>query len=378
MRLAWAYPIALSRRCRPSGSDIVVRGTFNVQDASGVGTSTIVLSADLAPSDHRISASIGFTSTGSLTTASLVFTEGHFLSPMPTTVASDALALPAAAVAELLAGGDFVVELNFDAATQTTVAWLSINGNVYKTNPIALVAPVGQTLFDFVASVGTAPTGVGPTTFTAETEDIQLEVDAALFEPFLNLDVGSAQGVPVSTFAGAGFAGSWNGLGLGGPQPLVDTGNNPTPATATVIATNVAGSTPGAGPLKGDHLSNCSLFSSNWRVDFANLQDGAYRVLVYAPADGTPTHDMDVEGTAVLSLPGEPGTTLTEGVSWDWALATAEGGNLTIEEIPNGTCDAGLAGIQVESVPEPNIALLLLAGTLGLALQVHRKRHDCD
>lgn len=114
--------------------------------------------------------------------------------------------------------------------------------------------------------------------------------------------------------------------------------------------------------------------SLDWELDIEGLEGGDYRVLVYAPADGTPTGDLDVNGALLLSLPGDPGPGLTEGVSWDWTSAYLVGDTLTIQTVAPAC--TGIAGIQIEQavpVPEPAGLFGLFAG-IGLLAFLRTRR----
>jgi hypothetical protein len=186
-----------------------------------------------------------------------------------------------------------------------------------------------------------------------------------------NVDLGSVNGTPPSSYAGAGTAGSWNTLGLG-VAGLLDTGGAATGVSVDVSSDGDTGTGGGIGDditLIGDNILDCG--TDQWSLAFSGLQDGSYRVILYAPSNGNVyTGDMLVNGAPVAALPGT-NLALTEGVSYAVVVANVSGGALDLSGAGDGSFNcAGLAGVQIEGPAPPFVPALSKGGLALLALLV--------
>jgi hypothetical protein len=167
-----------------------------------------------------------------------------------------------------------------------------------------------------------------------------------------NVDLGIHYGVPSEAYAAAaGRAGPWNEAELG-VNTLVDVGGWPSGASLDVAATSYGAAAPGSG---GDDelLLNDNVYSSggSWSADFSGLEPGDYFVYLYAPTNAVvPTGALTVQGASYAGLPGDPGGTLIEGVSWMYARVSTADGTLAIAG--SAAAYSGLAGIQLVPVPK--------------------------
>jgi hypothetical protein len=171
--------------------------------------------------------------------------------------------------------------------------------------------------------------------------------------PDYNVDFGVVYLKPPDTLgAAAANPGTWTTATIG-VTALDDTTGQPTGATATLSALSNSGS---GNPPADDtaKLLNDNFYSNgtSWSLDLDGLVPGFYRVYLYAPSNGAvTTGDVDVAGSVVPSLPGDVDGNLVQGVSWDAVDAESEDGTLALGATCSGFC--GLAGIQVQYLPEP-------------------------
>jgi hypothetical protein len=130
--------------------------------------------------------------------------------------------------------------------------------------------------------------------------------------------------------------------------------------------------------LLGDHIGDCNGVIE-WSLAFTSLEDGSYRVLLYAPSNIIfDTGDMLVNGIAVPAILGA--SELQGGSSHTSVVVSVSGGTLDISGSNSGSglC-VGLAGVQIEGpLPKPLPALtvggravlpILLALVGGLAIR---------
>jgi hypothetical protein len=165
----------------------------------------------------------------------------------------------------------------------------------------------------------------------------------------LNLDFGTANGVPASSYgAASGQAGSWNQVGLG-VTTLVDLTGGPSAACVSIVAFSSNGgvATP---PIDDDGELLFDNFHSSvggaWSVFLSGVTNGDYLVFLYAPSNSiTATGNMTVGGVPVASIAGHLGSTLIESTSWVKAQVTVTGGVLVVSGSDAGF--SGLAGLQL-------------------------------
>jgi hypothetical protein len=353
-----------------AGSDVTVRGEFENWARVGADAFAGALVA-LAPFDSsdELVAQVLITTTAGVSTGELGASERQSGS----VIGSSGVPLLPATVAAIEAGTLFTVELILDESQHEIAARLELPGGSLTTPALSLTGAPNRS----AASVGQSAVFFGDsgTSFDLDLDHFEVEAEAEAFVPFLNIDLGNTAGVPLATYGAAGGAGAWNEIDSIGIHSLVDVLGVPQSTATLEILSVPTGFTAGAGELKGDHLNPCPA-SSDWRLEFDGLDDGDYRVLVYAPADGTPTGPIDVNGASISSLPGDPGPGLTQGVSWDWTAAFVSDGMLVIEEASAGGC-TGVAGVQIERalpVPEPGVLGLFTGIALLSALKARRGR----
>ena len=166
----------------------------------------------------------------------------------------------------------------------------------------------------------------------------------------INVDFGNTYGVPASSYgAASGQAGTWNKVGVGTvATQLVD-------LSGAVLEAHVSGipysnafiPTP---PTNNDQLLLNDSFgwnSNTWQLTFSGLADGTALVYIYAPSPFfAVTGSINVGGTAVASIPGDPGSTLIEGTSWVKVPVTITGGALSITG-GGEQLFSGMAGLQI-------------------------------
>jgi hypothetical protein len=191
-----------------------------------------------------------------------------------------------------------------------------------------------------------------------------------------NLDIGSANGTPSSSYGAAGPTGTWNTINGFANTPLLDGDGYPSgiSATLTTLFTDgVPSPATDTFALLGDHALDCVGEVLGWEILVDGLSDGDYRVWIYAPtaasgAGGSTieTGTVEVNGVAVSSLPGDASGALIEGTSYARVDVVVSGGSIGILGTGTGATDcAGVAGIQIEGPLPPAVPAL---GTARRAL----------
>jgi len=171
----------------------------------------------------------------------------------------------------------------------------------------------------------------------------------------LNVDFGSTS--PDSFYgAAAGQPGIWNqgNIGVTNLAPI----GSLTLLNISGVSMNLSADSVGSsseptddGRLLADEFIriNGVMGFVPWTIELVGLAPGTYRVYLYAPSDpGIATGPMTVGGIAVPSLPGDPGSTLIQNVSWTMVEVTVTDPILTISGGAIGT--TGLAGFQLMAV----------------------------
>ena len=193
----------------------------------------------------------------------------------------------------------------------------------------------------------------------------------------LNVDLGfPGQISPPSSYAAAGTAGTWNPVGI--ESTVLLHGDGSISLVSLTASAGLTGAGPGMSPdvdLLGDHIGDCA----EWSLAFTGLEDGSYRVLLYAPSHtALDSGDMLVNAIAVPAILGA--SELQGGVSHTAVVVSVSGGTLDISALPSGlgVC-IGLAGVQLEGpLPKPVPALtvgrravlsVLLALVGGIAIR---------
>ena len=223
---------------------------------------------------------------------------------------------------------------------------------------------------------------------TALASSALLLVAAPLLAQSLNIDLGTVEVAPSSTYgAAAGQAGTWSKLGLGTTPGLPNLSGTATSVSATVSADTSGGY---SNDCTGDlgHLINDNIYTlqGTWTVALSGLAPGTYTVYLYGPTNtSVVTGNMMVNGVAVAGVTAHA-CALTAGQTYTTATATVSGGTLTLSGDPTGTgfAYAGLAGLQlvlgqpVEPIPAASPAALLLLAVLiaGAGFALLRRRFD--
>jgi hypothetical protein len=195
----------------------------------------------------------------------------------------------------------------------------------------------------------------------------------------VNVDFGSSGGTPTNTFGAVGEIGSWNKILLGTTGNLFDTDRLVTSVSISVAASTSTGS---AATPTNNNDSVRLLFDNfysiaagttqvaDWTVDFTGLDNGLTRLILYAPSNtAVSTGLMTVNGTGVSELTGSATAEFIDGTSYRILHANVTDGTLSLSGTTLGSTYnyAGLAGIQISSVPIPPALWLFGAGLLGLA-----------
>ncbi len=182
---------------------------------------------------------------------------------------------------------------------------------------------------------------------------VQIEDPLVSAPVALNVDLSDISGSPLSNYAAAGRAGTWNTVNIESAA-LFDTTGAASGVSLTASA-DLTSSGPGMSPdvaLLGDHIGTCSGVIE-WSLAFTGLEDGSYRVLLYAPSHTAfDTGDMLVNGIAVPAILGA--SELQGGGSHAAVVVSVSGGTLDISALPSGSglC-IGLAGVQIEGPLAP-------------------------
>jgi hypothetical protein len=182
----------------------------------------------------------------------------------------------------------------------------------------------------------------------------------------LNIDINSTYGVPASTFAAAGLAGTWNLVPPTGttPNPLVDLAGAATSATMTYGGgsggafsfDNLA--TTGNDQALLDDAQDPVIPPAVWTI--GNLQAGTYTVYTYgwAPDSNLYRTGISVNGGPVTSVGGTFAGTYSAGLTHavDNNVVVAAGGSITIT-ITIVTSYATFNGVQIVNNAPPPPAL---------------------
>ena len=262
-----------------------------------------------------------------------------------------------------LTDGAYYVYLYAPSATYLPTGVMSVGGSVVSALPgdpcSTLIEGMSWVKIPVTVSGGTlAISGTPYTTAVAGLAGIQLvPFESAGF----NVDF-DTYGVPGAGYgAASGQTGTWNPVLGGGFSSLVDLSGAAT--VAQVFLFGAGGSGNGVTPTNDDERllnDNFSFNSTTWHVGFSGLLDGAYLAYLYAPSHpALPTGSMTVGGTTVASIPGDPGSTLIEGMSWVKVPVTVTGGTLDI--FGPGSSITGLSGIQL--VPRESAGINVDLGT---------------
>lgn len=208
---------------------------------------------------------------------------------------------------------------------------------------------------------------------------------------FFNVDIDCitglpilGEGVPSSTFAGAGYAGTWNSMdGISsGPTPLVDLGGNATGVTLTSTSSTLFSCLGYNNPTNtGDYnllLNDASQAgfiqnggSRSWT--FNNLANGSYRLITYgaAPQGVASTSPITVSGS-ITSNPQTvfgpmTGNALGLGITHVFHDVIVTTNTLTISSTVapfENTNGSWIQGFQL--IPEPASAAMLALGAAVL------------
>jgi hypothetical protein len=179
--------------------------------------------------------------------------------------------------------------------------------------------------------------------------------------------------------AASGQAGVWNQIRRGSTSNLLDINGNVTTADISVSALSSAGQaffpTNDAQRLLNDNFfSSVSSVPSDWFVTITEIQNQVYDLYLYAPTNSlVSTGLMTAMGTSLPELLGNDLGLLVKGESWIRTQVDVIDGTLSISGTPDGASRgfAGLAGLQLMPVPEPETSILI---GLGLATLVYWRR----
>jgi hypothetical protein len=295
----------------------------------------------------------------------------------------------AAALSALLAGESFTVDLFVDRAADVADASVAIDGvGTFTAGPQSL------------GLVGTLPLdrAINYTSVLGELDPPTVNVDFSLLAaysavgevpPAINVDVGAAWGTPASTYAAAGQAGTWNTIGLG-TTALVDKEGAMTAVSVTLTNEFDNGTAIGTDSdrqrLVGDHAYGCGAAAKDhdWQLEFSGLDDGSYRVILYAPEGSPATGDMNVRGLAADSISGNASGALLEGSSYVSVTTPVSSGTLSItgNKTKSQSLCPGIAGVQLEGplgpsapkVPSLSAAAQALLAMLMIVCGGHARR----
>lgn len=169
----------------------------------------------------------------------------------------------------------------------------------------------------------------------------------------LNIDLGTAEGEPPSTYPAAAAFGHWTGVAVGPVTPLLDLAGKSSGVSLDVGAAGT--STIGAAISSDEDLLHDFIIAFGpYSVTLNGLSQGPYRVFVYAPSSASvETGPLTIEGVPVANLTGDPDSNLIEGVSWA-SVDISVGADGLLDVVGAGGPTVGLAGIQVVSLaPQP-------------------------
>lgn len=195
---------------------------------------------------------------------------------------------------------------------------------------------------------------------------------------FYNVDFGSFNGAPASTFgASASQPGVWNNVTSSGPTALVDTSGAATAAQISVSAGIFGGSS--VSPFTGDLdlLLNDNFFtvsSGPWSFVITGLTNGIYSLFYYAPPSTiVSTGSFTVNGVFAPDLTGSnSGSGTVQGVDWQVIHGIPVTTGTMTSTFGSATQSInGLSGMQLV-VPEPSTGLLLASALAGFALRRRR------
>jgi len=194
-------------------------------------------------------------------------------------------------------------------------------------------------------------------------------------EVAINIDFGVAEGAPSDAYgAAAGMPGHWNEVGLG-LTPVLSTAGTAAGVSVYVAANDDTG-TLGPATTDNELLLFDNFYRTNggtWTVDVNDLAPGMYRIYLYAPSNASvPSGALLVGGIAVASLPGDTAGDLIEGTSYAVVDVMVMTGKLPITG--SGPSFSGLAGLQIDPLPEPSGDGPLAAATVLLLALTHVRR----
>ena len=196
----------------------------------------------------------------------------------------------------------------------------------------------------------------------------------------INVDFGDY--VAPDTFGAVGEVGAWNKINsLGITTNLFDTSSFSTSVSLTLSASSAGGAaalpTTDAEKLLFDNFFRQSSDNTDWTVDLAGLSDGLTRLIIYAPSNTlVSTGLMTINSISYSELFGSATADVIEGVSYMIIETNVTGGALSLSGTTVGSLknNAGLAGIQLSSVPIPATVWLFGSGLLGLVGVARRKK----
>lgn len=275
------------------------------------------------------------------------------------------------------AGVPFTIDVEIDRAAATARASLQVGAQ-----PELLAPPIALTLaHDYSitrVSQFLSLLFYDEQEVEVDLDRIQIFAEPHIFEPLLNLDLGSFWGVPDPTYGAAGSPGVWNEVGIGA-NALVDLAGNATALSAELTAESL-----GQVQIDGDDVRN---LMSDWAADPSGwalyidglLDPGAYRVTYYATAAGAAeTGLLSTNGLLTNSVPGVggiPWPVTIEGITYTKVETIADAGALDLFSDTVGG-ETQLSGVQVERtvvVPESGFGIGILCG-VGVLMSVGRQR----